>query len=165
MKRNLHTKFYSYLNEGHFRQNYYHYTNYDGLLNIIEDNEIKRINTSGISLTRDKNLHKHTDYLPTSVRLELNGDLLTNNYKIKSYLDTHLLDKEGSPMGKVWKGNPKLDYDFVEFEERLYSDKINPLSKYLESIYVSKDLYTDLKDNEILNEYIDNYNIEIDYLN
>lgn len=146
--------------ENFSRQNYYHFTSFEALLSILSSNTLGESGDNPpICLTRDKNLHKHTDYLPKVVRLELDGDLLSQNYKIKPYMDSNLQNKyDGSYIGRSWKGNPHIDYDFVEFEERLYSDKIFPLNKYLVSVSI-KEGYTDI-DDDIIKDYINKFNIE-----
>jgi len=63
----------------------YHFTSEMSLLDIIECDCLKVINTSSISLTRDKHLYKKSDYLSTSVRIVLDIEKITNNYRVKPY--------------------------------------------------------------------------------
>lgn len=145
--------------EGYYRQNYYHYTDLNNLHSIIKTNELKEGNIRGISLTRDKFLHKHTDYLPTTVRLELNGDLITQDFKVKSFMDNILQTKDGEKINNNWKGNPNIDNYFLEFEERVMTSKIEPLNKYLLSIDASVYILNELKDDVNFVNYIKEYDI------
>jgi hypothetical protein len=164
LRKLIKTTIREFLLEGYYRQNYYHYTDYRNFMNIIIMDELKEGNIKGISLTRDKFLHKHTDYLPTSIRFELNGDLLNNNFKIKPFMDNNLQTKDGDFIGIKWKGNPEIDYDFLEFEERVISDKIKPLSKYLVNISIEKFFFDEIIKNTNFIEYINNHNISFNLL-
>ena len=164
LKQFIKTTIREFLNEQYYRQNYYHYTDFNNLINIIETNQLREGNIKGISLTRDKFLHKHSDYLPTSIRLELNGDLLSQNYRIKPFMDNNLQSKEGDFIGKSWKGNPNIDYDFLEFEERVMTNKIELLNKYLINISVDKYYFNQIKTNTDFINYITNNNIKFGLL-
>jgi len=74
------------LNEGKQVGTLYHFTSLSGGENIIKSNILKPINYDFISLTRDKNLYKTSDHIEGGlVRLTLDGDKLSNNFKIKPY--------------------------------------------------------------------------------
>lgn len=74
------------LNEGKQVGSLYHFTSLSGGEDIIKSNTLKPINYDSISLTRDKNLYKISDYIEGGlVRLTLDGDKLSNNFKIKPY--------------------------------------------------------------------------------
>ncbi len=158
------TTFQEFLNEGAYRQNYYHYTSFSNIISILEDDQLSEGNIAGISLTRSKLLHKSTDYLSTHIRLELDGDLLTNDYKIKPHFDNNLLDKEGNYLNRTWKGNPNIDSYFLEFEERVSSKIIKPLSKYLVGISVDSNFLDKLNNNNIFTNYIKQNSIKQDIL-
>lgn len=78
----------------------YHYTDYSGLLGILNDNKfdvekalgektLKFSAKKAISFTRDKNFHTKPGQIfyenKRSVRITVDGDLLSNNYRIRSY--------------------------------------------------------------------------------
>lgn len=100
----------------------YHYTSLYGLLRILQDNKIHRGKFSYVSLTRDKFFHKHGRFgISLDVRLILDGDKLSNNYKIKPFNYWQIVkDKE-----------PK------ESEERLNKNLEN-LNEYLIGIEFQK---------------------------
>lgn len=120
----------------------YHYTDPTGLLKILQDNNLKPskliFNYGGynyISFTRDKNLHlrnKTHGIGGFSIRLTLDGDKISNNYKLEPY------DYYGyeSPSYKLVKD---------EREERLVSKnptyknvgrELKDLNKYLTGITI-----------------------------
>lgn len=126
---------YQTIKEGHSKQNYYHFTDIGSFLNILKQDTLRGGNTN-ICLTRDKNLHKHNDYIGTDVRIELSDSLLYN-YKIKPYQDQSIIsDVDGTKIETSWKGDIKRDYDTVEFEERLCvkNDRIDNIKKYIENV-------------------------------
>ena len=97
----------------------YHFTSFDGLKGILESNTLKvgddsNFETGGnpgsISLTRNKNLW----YFP--YRIELDGDKLSNNYKITPY---------------QWSGGEHKS----EWEESIDKD-IKNIKSYITSIAV-----------------------------
>jgi hypothetical protein len=81
------------LKEAKQRGTLYHYTDYDHLTKIIESNILKPLHTTilgkeryTVSTTRDKNFHEpEREIQGTSIRLELNGDKISENYKILPY--------------------------------------------------------------------------------
>ncbi len=74
------------LNEGKQVGILYHFTSLSGGESIIKSNTLKPINYDFISLTRDKNLYKTSDHIEGGlVRLTLDGDKLSDNFKIKPY--------------------------------------------------------------------------------
>jgi hypothetical protein len=133
----------------------YHYTSKTGLENILKTN---KLNTSEefyrghqlnyISFTRNKNFHKRntTWQVKTDYRITLDGDKLSNKYKIKpfaympgwNYENSWEYDwLENEPENVVRDFLIKLaDYD--EQEERIYfkniDDGIDNISKYIISI-------------------------------
>lgn len=76
----------------------YHFTNYKGMMGIISDNfklkdHPKRISgdkeysVKYVSLTRNKNFGETISSVPTFVRITLDGDKMSNRYKIKPHAD------------------------------------------------------------------------------
>ena len=66
----------------------YHYTTILSLLKILDDDVLgdKSLGKySRVSLTRDKNFQKRTKIIPAECRITINGDKLSNRYKIQPY--------------------------------------------------------------------------------
>ncbi len=115
----------------------YHFTNFNGLKGILSSNTLKvgddssfdsGGNVGNVSLTRNKNMWI------SNYRIELDGNKLSNNYKITPYA---------------------YDYDRTETEEYINRD-IKNIKNYITGISVCtdkvnervklvKDLYPDLK--------------------
>ena len=119
----------------------YHYTTFDNGLKILQSNQLKSHGTAdstktnpmyGVSFTRDKRFHNnHNVGFDASsfgqrpqVRFTIDGDKLSNKYKIQPYAQTG--------------GSRRLEKGREEFEaeERIISDKpfSIPLLSYLKSI-------------------------------
>jgi len=130
----------------------YHYTSVDGLKNILQSNQLKSSeeNYMGndlnfISFTRNKNFDKKGQKfnVKTDYRITLDGDKLSNRYKIKpfayipgwSYKDNWEYDwLEDEPESIVRDFfNATGDYD--EQEERIWFKQpgqyINDIKKYI----------------------------------
>lgn len=129
----------------------YHYTSYSNFKQILETNKLKPSTDYHkgekvycVSMTRNKNFHhrKNTNGVYTEIRLELDGNKLSNKYKIGPYawrettsyknekhkeaLDTyfddfkkHDLDDEGRKHFQDRTG------DWDEMEERIYFESPN----------------------------------------
>jgi hypothetical protein len=59
------------------------------------------------------------------------------------------------------EGKPNRDYDFVEFEDIVHTDKIKDINKYIVSVSVQKHLYDIILNNNIIMDYINNNNIAL----
>jgi hypothetical protein len=78
-----------YLNESKSVGKLYHFTDENSLEKILNDNkmigsfmyEIGDVELYGVSTTRNKNLNY--DHTKNNIRITLNGDMLSNNYKIQ----------------------------------------------------------------------------------
>ena len=85
--------FKEYLEEGKQVGIVYHYTTLDSLRQILHMNTLKSAgyldNKDAISVTRDKNFHKRifATGVPTEIRITLDGNKLSHNYKIRPYHD------------------------------------------------------------------------------
>ena len=108
--------FNEFLNEAKQVGILYHFTNIENLLGILKSNKI--IGSSGereiyISFTRNKNfnLSGHYGITGTSVRISINGDKLSNNYKIKPYF--------------------YKEFNRDEMEERVITTSIKNISNYI----------------------------------
>ena len=84
----------------------YHYTPILSLLKILKSNTLGDESLgkySTVSLTRDKNFHKRTKIIPSESRIVIDGDKLSNNYKIKPYQwnAAHFQGKPASKSGEI----------------------------------------------------------------
>lgn len=132
----------------------YHITSIKNLLAIIKTNQLQGA-IFGISTTRDKNGYKHIKGLAGSgCQLVLDGNKISNNYKIQPYQDT-------------------TDKYEDEYEERIKTRLIKNINKYIIMIqllypknwnYSEKDIYIL---NRLMNKSIDtdfSIDILIDYI-
>jgi len=151
----------NYITEGFFRQNLYHFTTIYPFKQILEtdilelgyyynpynDEQIKTL-----SLTRNKDLILERE---TTIRLELDGDLLYQDYKIIPY-DFFINDKQEDKV--------KSDIRIKDVQsEEIILKSIQEISKYLKTIifYDNKDIYKEdylikkllLKNNDIIIKY------------
>jgi len=107
----------------------YHWTDFIGSLNIISQDFLKGYltdtfsNQSAISFTRDKNFYKGKNKLAVKpeIAFVIDGDKLSNNYKIQPFQD------------------PKIKKD--EMEEKAITDGIKNLSKYITKIIIVKNRF------------------------
>jgi hypothetical protein len=101
----------------------YHYTNYENLLNILQDDMLMIGNHNYISLTRNKKNNKNG----LQVQIVIDGNKLSNNYKIEpfDYFDMEYAKKH--PIG--YSGED-------EQEERVLTKKIKDLHKYILKINI-----------------------------
>ena len=107
----------------------YHYTSEDGLKNILESNQLKSSEEYYmgnelyfISFTRNKNFHKKGMkwQVKTDYRITLDGDKLSNRYKIK-------------PFAYIpgWNYENSWEYDWLEDEpENVVRDFFNQTGDY-----------------------------------
>jgi len=135
------------INEGKQRGLLYHFTPFKGILGILKSNVLKvgddsnfetGGNTGNVSLTRNKDLHYF------SYKITLDGDKLSNNYKITPY---------------------QYDIEAGEAEESVNRD-IKNISKYIISISYLLNDNDQLHDLKNLNKIIKLYpNIKFIYKN
>lgn len=123
----------------------YHYTTIGNALKITRDNRLNRSfdtdeNMDFISFTRDKNFHTVEDRITSGItgldcRFVVDGDKLTNNYKIKPY--------------DYYKGEYENDELYNEYEERVIGKDIYNFSKYVIALEINEvQLYEWIKDSE-----------------
>jgi hypothetical protein len=99
----------------------YHYTSVVSLMKILKSGELLGSLEYGnkfISFTRDKNFLKHPmrTIKDDAVRIVLDGDKLSNKYKIQ-------------PFNYQYRFATR--YDDAESEERIYIDKISNIKNYI----------------------------------
>jgi hypothetical protein len=101
----------------------YHIVDFEKLFYILKNNVISSKNFSNISLTRNKMLSGYLGDSPASIfKLEIDGDKLSNNYKIIPY---------------VYKSNTDIYFN-DEREEQVKTYMIKNASKYIKKIIIIK---------------------------
>ena len=115
----------------------YHFTNLDNLIKILNQDILKsNSNNSGyISFTRNKNFVKISRFLSggsVDCALIINGDKLSNNYKIEPYHDQEYFRESEKDFGS----------EEMESEEQIKGD-ISPIKPYIINIILLNDkIYT-----------------------
>ena len=160
----------------------YHWTSLDSLVNILKSNELKsNINDdySSIDFRLDKDpsfkIKPHVSFTRTKGKvqgndhifalpcaLEIDGDKLSNNYKIEPYsMTSDPKIKAGSYV------DPEEEEEVyqAEYEERIYSD-IKNLNRYIKAIIFDNDIIRlEKKSYKSVLEYVQGLNIPIKYIN
>jgi len=116
----------------------YHIIDMEKLKFIIENDFLKPKHFfGGISTTRNKMMNGYTGDSPVSIfKLELNSQKLSNNYKITPISDTTTeIDSYGY----------RKTVHFNEFEERIITNKIYHISKYINKLIIIKKRIENLK--------------------
>lgn len=107
--------------------NLYHFTTIRHLLEILDSDKIQGNEDpkySEISLTRDKNFYKRTRVIPTECYLKLDGDKLSDKYKIRPY------QWHPSHFSKTYSKDIKVEDQMEESVRGI----IQPASKYIMDI-------------------------------
>jgi hypothetical protein len=109
----------------------YHFTDINGLLGILKTNELWASETDAnhVSLTRDKQ-GWYVGTLDNAFRISLDGNKISNKYKIRPYSWGGDGDDRGT-------GN-------TESEEAVLTDKITNIRDYIIDITANKHLYNGL---------------------
>jgi hypothetical protein len=116
------------LYESNQRGNLYHVFDIEKCIYIINRNKLSSYHFSNISTTRNKLLNGYIGSGPTSIfKLELNGDEISNNYKIKPFQYQSYVGTERKPV--------KLH----EFEEVILTNEIVNINKYVKKFIIIKD--------------------------
>jgi hypothetical protein len=104
----------------------YHFTDASGLLGILKTNELwaSETNASHVSLTRDKQ-GWHVGTLDNAFRINLDGNKISDKYKIRPY---------------AWDGVDR-GAGSTESEEAVLTDKITNIRNYIIDISANKELY------------------------
>ena len=158
--------------EGKNIQNLYHILDINKLYFVLKNNEIKSLNFHYISTTRNKMMNGYLgDNYSSIFKLELDGQKLSDNYKIKSYQDS----------GWVINSNDdRTHFYHEEWEEQIQTNKIKNAKKYIIKIILIKSRIEKMKDSswfenhfsengrkekwmnlpDILKDIIDKYKIE-----
>ena len=102
----------------------YHYTTVDILSRILADDSL-RGGGNGISVTRDQNFHKHyrIGMKGRQCRLELDGDEISNRYKVRPYNDFSEYHSDAEPY------RHKESHD--EQEELIKTSDLKNVSSYI----------------------------------
>lgn len=123
----------------------YHFTTIRSLLQIADDDtlgDVSNMPHSTVSLTRNKNLYRHTRIIPAECCIVIDGDKLSNRYRIRPY--------QWSP--KHFTGKPATTNHEVEdqYEEEVQG-VIRDLSKYVtEVVLFEMDLDSVMGDEETM---------------
>ena len=129
----------------------YHWTSLNKLANIIKTNTILPSHSGHgeydwVSLTRSKDKNQFGIAESSDCVIVLNGDKLSNNYKIKPYHDVETgeyddlihFDDNGNAIGTTDDDGNVIRYGaFDEMEERLFG-AIRNLNKYIVKIILYK---------------------------
>lgn len=123
--------------EGKNIQNLYHILDVEKLYYVLNNNEIKSYKFSKISTTRNKLMIDYTGCPPVSIfKLELDGQKLSDNYKIKSFQDK----------GFMGSGSERIPFYHQEWEEQIQTQVIKNVKKYIVKIILMKQKIESLKD-------------------
>ena len=114
----------------------YHYTGIFSLPRIIFENKLGTEHVNYISFTRDKHFHKYDRHgiIADECRIVIDGDKLSNNYKIKPYNYFGDQSKEGIGPYLSRKPHHKI---FDEQEERV-NKSITDIKQYIIKIQLFK---------------------------
>ena len=116
----------------------YHYTCYESALKILKSDKLTT-RSGWISFTRNKNLHRRDREelelveLCTDVRLEFDGDRLSNRYRIEPYQYEDVPDED---------------------EERVSALVISPVKHYLRGITIFADSWSAEKRDTSFEDYL-----------
>ncbi len=140
----------------------YHFTGLSNLNDIIKTDSLTGGNTSGISLTRDKDFHTHTDgTIGTQVRLTFDLNKLKHTYKVGPKHATWVTDTQGNQINAPWKGDPRRDTSTVEFEEFVSTNIIKNLHNYLLVISIWNVQFKKIQEYPEIINYCKTYNIKL----
>lgn len=112
------------------RSNLYHLIDIEKMYFILKNNKLKPYKFSNISTTRNKMMNSYIgDSSDTIFKLELDGDKISENYKIVPY---------AYPSTEIgYHGDRKRVY-LTEYEETIKTQEINNIKKYLNKIIIVK---------------------------
>jgi hypothetical protein len=133
------------INEGKQVGILYHWTNNNNLLNILNTNTLVPNYTEGggmhkdqsgpyVSFTRSKNKNQFTIAEEANTLLIIDGNKLSNNYKIIPFQDY------GSDYKSDYEPSDDVGNQFDESEERIYKKTIKNLNKYLIKVILYKNI-------------------------
>ncbi len=117
-----------WLSEAKQRGSLYHFTTIRSLVMMAAEG---RMGTLGkheeVSLTRDKNLWRSTKIVPHEVRVELDGDALSERYRIRPYQwnAEHFYGRKASDRGRI-----------EDQAEEVVVGEISPLRRYVKSVVI-----------------------------
>ncbi len=106
----------------------YHFTTIKSLLQIADDNTLGDVSTmphATVSLTRNKNLYKHTNIIPHECCIVIDGNALSTRYKIRPY--------QWSP-SHFGGGKSTTNHEVEDQYEEEVQGVIRDLSKYVTEV-------------------------------
>jgi hypothetical protein len=143
----------------------YHYTSIENAIKICKDNMLRPMNYETVSFTRDKNFHGvQRDSIACGVKFVVDGDKLSENYKIQPFNYFNTSDKSHGSENKYYH------YDYYDEQEEVVKSPIRNLSKYVIKVYI--DLHHadcffegfELEDERILEDFPDE-DVLMEYFN
>ncbi|MFW6243390.1 MAG: hypothetical protein ACOC2W_04455 [bacterium] len=121
----------NFLLEGKQVGNLYHIVDLEKIFYILENNKIKNYHFNFISTTRDKMLNHYVGDSPTSIfKLELDGNKLSNRFKIKPF---------------VYKSITDISF-YEEKEEVIKTNEIKNVMQYVNRFILNKNRLESLKE-------------------
>lgn len=145
----------------------YHFTTPDGMQNIIEDNwKLRTVNREQISFTRNPNLDFHANVdtqdddgeftgnhidVKTTYRIAIDGDKLTDKYKLEPFTDRGQFTRQGKPEAEEIIRKTEVDLNgcvirvdhLMDFSyEKEYSEGLKYLDDIADSLDVGEDVHT-----------------------
>ncbi len=112
------------------RGNLYHIFDLKKCHHILKTNSIESYKFLNISTTREKTLNSYLGDSPISIfKLELDGDKLSNKYKIKPY---------AYPSTEIGVNGERTPIRLEEFEEVILSNQIKNIDQYVKKFIIIK---------------------------
>lgn len=122
----------------------YHFTSFGRLLSILDNNVLKCGNYGFISFTRDKHFYKKQVGVNNECCLVINGNKLSNNYKILPYNNSVDVTRD----------------EDTESEERIKIKEIKNINEYILGIFID-DQEIDLDEKTIFINKLKSYGFKI----
>jgi hypothetical protein len=114
--------------EGRQRGNLYHIFDLNKCIYILDNNKLASYKFGNISTTRNKQMNYYLGSGPASIfKLELDGDKITNNYKVRPF------------QYQSYEGPERNPVKLTEWEEVIKTREIPNLNKYVKKFIILKD--------------------------
>ena len=116
--------------EGKQRGNLYHIFDLEKCDFILKTNSLQSYKFGNISTTRNKNMNGYIGDSPISIfKLELDGDKITNNYKVRPFQFSST---------EIGYGGSRTPIKLEEYEETIKTNNLSNLSKYVNKFIIIK---------------------------
>jgi len=114
--------------EARQRSNLYHIFDLSKCMYILKNNKISSYKFGNISTTRNKQMNGYIGDSPISIfKLELDGDKITNNYKVRPF------------QFQSSEGPERRPIKLKEYEEVIKTREIKDINKYVKKFIIIKD--------------------------